>query len=168
MMFIMRAATCSGKDTFISEHFTDPTAIFSSDQFRMMMCGSMQVQQFNKQVFETMHNIIEFRLANKVAYTVYNATNMRFKDAAVVVELCKKYHVPYVFISIAPPDLEELHRRNSFRFVNYGQILIPDGIVNKHFERYESCKGRFIEEATYSKLCKFIEIDQNYEVICEV
>ena len=168
MMFIMRATTCSGKDTFIAEHFENPNHVFSSDNFREMLCGTMGVQQFNKQVFDTMHGIIDFRLANKVDFTIYNATNLRFKDASAVVEMCKKYHVPYIFISIAPPSLEELHQRNEIRHLEKKVPLIPEGVINKHFERYESCRPRFMEEAFYSDLCKFIEVDQNYEVICEI
>lgn len=168
MMFIMRATTCSGKDTFIAEHFNKPNNIFSSDNFREMLCGDMSVQQFNKKVFETMHDMIEFRLANKVDYTVYNATNLRFKDASAVVELCKKYQVPYIFISIAPPSLDELKARNEERHLTKNVPLIPEGVIEKHYERYESCRQRFVDEAYNSKLCKFIEVDQNYEVICEI
>lgn len=165
MMFIMRGTTCSGKDTFIEQHFDNKNAIFSSDNFREMMCGNMSVQNFNKQVFEEIHRIVEFRLANRAAYTVYNATNLRFKDASIIVELCKKYHVPYIFISIVPPSLDILKDRNEIRHMNKGVPLIPEGVIEKHFDRYETCKETFIKEAMYGDLCKFIEIDQNYEVL---
>lgn len=167
MMFIMRATCCSGKDTFIEKHFSNKNSVFSSDNFREMMCGNMSSQMFNKQVFDKMHSIIEFRLANRVAYTVYNATNIRFKDTSAIVEMCKKYHVPYIFISIIPPDIEVLKERNLNRYNETG-ILIPERVLEKHFDRYESCKETFIKEAIYSDLCKFIEIDQDYEVLCEI
>lgn len=166
MIFLMRGTTCSGKDTFISKHFS-PSAVFSSDQFREMLCGDIHEQKFNKFVFDTMHKIIDFRLANRVSYTVYNATNLKMKDASPVIEIAKKHKTPVTIISIVPPELEELHRRNKQRFKETG-FLIPDEVINKHYDRYFACLDSFLNEAKNNLLVKFIEIDQDYEVIREI
>lgn len=167
MIFLMRGTTCSGKDTFIKQHFNEESAVFSSDKFRKMLCGDVHIQQFNNKVFETMHEIIEFRVANRVDYTVYNATNLKMKDASSIIEIAKKYQCPVTIISIKPPEIEELHRRNNKRHMEEG-FLIPENVITKHYERYFNCMDRFVEEATYNGLVKLIEIDQDYEVICEV
>jgi predicted kinase len=167
MIFLMRSTTCGGKDTFIKQHFTDESAIFSSDDFRKMLCGDIHVQQFNKNVFDLMHFIIDFRLANRVDYTVYNATNLRMRDSSHIFELSKKHHTPITIIAIKPPALEMLHIRNKKRFAATG-VLIPDGVIDKHYHRYEHCEKPFTDEAMNNVLVKFIEIDQDYEVIREI
>jgi len=167
MIFLMRGTTCSGKDTFIAKHFTEDSAIFSSDKFRKMLCGDVHVQQFNNQVFKTMHEIIEFRIANRVDYTVYNATNLKIKDASSIIELAKKYQCPVTIISIQPPSKEELHKRNKKRHMEEG-FLIPDNVIEKHFDRYDNCMQAFVDEAYNNSLVKLIEIDQDYEVVREI
>lgn len=170
MIFMMRGTTCSGKDTFIEKHFKDAFqdgAIFSSDMFRKMLCGDVHVQKYNKQVFEMMHNIIESRLANKVAYTVYNATNLKMRDASNILELAKKYHTPVTIISIIPPELDELVRRNEERCEKTG-FYIPKHVIEKHHKQYFECLGPFIKEAENNSHVKFVEIDQDYEVQREI
>lgn len=167
MIFLMRGTTCSGKDRFIEQHFNDDTAIFSSDKFRKMLCGDVHVQQFNNRVFETMQNIIDFRVANRVDYTVYNATNLKIKDASKMIELSKKHRTPMTIISIQPPELDELYRRNKKRFSEQG-FLIPDHVIESHSRRYYDCMAPFEDEAKNNVLVKFIEIDQDYEVLREI
>jgi predicted kinase len=163
----MRGTTLSGKDTFISKHFKDGSAIFSSDHFRKMLCGDVHVQQFNNKVFHMMHEIIEFRIANRVDYTVYNATNLKIKDASTIIELAKKYQCPVTVISIQPPDVETLHKRNKKRNMEEG-FLIPDNVIEKHYDRYSNCMKAFEDEAYNNHLVKLIEIDQDYEVVREI
>lgn len=167
MIFLMRGTSCSGKDTFIEKHFNDDSAIFSSDKFRKMLTGDIHVQQFNDKVFEVMHNIMDFRLANKAEYTVYNATNLRVRDASNVIELSKKHQCPITVISIIPPSLEELKARNQKRFDETG-FFIPETVFEKHHDRYYNCMDAFLEEAYNNNLMKFIEIDQDYEVMREI
>ena len=167
MIFLMRGTSCSGKYTFIERHFKEETAIFSSDKFRMMMTGDIHVQQFNNRVFEVMHNIIDFRLANKAQYTVYNATNLRIRDASSIIELSKKHHSPVTVISIVPPSLEELKKRNNNRRAISG-FYVPEEIIEKHYDRYFNCIEPFLEEAHNNTLMKFVEIDQDYGVVNEI
>lgn len=167
MIFLMRATTCSGKSTFIKHHFTNPSSVFSSDNFREMVCGDRQSQQFNKRVFDVMHDIIDFRLANKAQYTVYDATNLRIRDASAIIEMSKKHHTPITVISIVPPSEEELLRRNRLRAHETG-FFVPEGVISKHLHRYDECMEPYLVEARNNMLMKFVEIDQDYEVIREV
>lgn len=167
MIFLMRATTCSGKSTFIQQHFTNKNSVFSSDDFREMVCGDRQSQQFNKRVFELMHDAIDFRLANRAEYTVYDATNLRIRDASAIIELSKKHQMPITVISIQPPSEDELKLRNKLRQHETG-FYVPETVISKHLHRYEECMGPFIDEAMNNLLMKFVEIDQDYEVIREV
>jgi predicted kinase len=163
----MRATTCSGKGTFIKQHFKHDSAIFSPDKFREMMCGDIHTQQFNKQVFDTMHHMMDFRLSNRAEYTVYDATNLRIRDASAVIELSKKHGCPITVVSIHPPAIEDLFERNNARYMATG-VLIPDSVIDKHYNRYFASMDPFLKEASYNRLMKFIEINQDYEVLREI
>lgn len=167
MLFIMRGTTCSGKDTFIDNTFINRSHVLSSDVFREMILGDITSQQQNGLVFDTLFKIMEYRFLNRVNWTVFNATNLRMKDVARAIDLCKRYHVPFTFISIIPPSIEELESRNIQRSQD-SPILIPSKVIAKHHNRYEASKEPFIKEATYNDLCTWIEIDQDYEVITHV
>lgn len=164
MIFILRGTTCSGKDTFIRRTFCNTNHVLSSDDFREMLLGDRGSQQHNKRVFSMMHEILEIRFLNRVNWTVFNATNLRFRDVQAIVDLCKKYRVPFTFISIAPPPVETLYKRNIDRHER-GGILVPYTVIDKHHARYETAKDMFIKEAMYDELCTWIEIDQNYDIL---
>jgi predicted kinase len=167
MIFLMRATTCSGKSTFIAQNFPNSNAVFSSDDFREMLTGDRTNQQFNKRVFEIMHSIIDFRLHNRAEYTVYDATNLRIRDASMMIELSKKHQIPLTVISIEPPTLDELIRRNRIRNNETG-FNVPQNVIEKHLHRYYECMDPFLEESKNNLLFKFIEINQDHEVIREV
>lgn len=167
MVFIMRGTTLSGKDTFIKDHFKDEGAVLSSDYFRAMVCGDVSIQNQNKMVFDTLYQILEYRLINRVEYTVLNATNIKYKDTSRAIELCKKYKVPYTILSITPPTVSELERRNLKRFSEKG-IHIPPEVIQKHHDRYELCKEPFVKDAINNPHCSFIEFDQDYNVVTQL
>lgn len=168
MLFIMRGATCSGKDTFIDATFgVNCDHVISSDKIRVMLTGDMSKQDYNARVFELMGEMLETRLLNGAEYTVINATNLRMKDAKRFIELGKEHHSKMIMLSIQPPGINELIQRSIDREAG-GGLGIPEGVVRKHFERYESCKPPFVKEATYNKLFEFIEVGQDYEVIRHV
>lgn len=164
MLFIMRGTTLSGKDTFIKSSFPNPNHVLSSDNFREMMLGDITSQQHNKKVFDMIHEILECRFLNRVEWTVLNATHLRIKDCSVPIELCKKYRVPFTFISIVPPSIEELKERNEKRS-QVSPLRIPESVIEKHHNRYEASKEPFLKEAQYSPLCTWIEIDQDWQVV---
>lgn len=167
MLFIMRGTSCSGKDRFIDKNFPNKNHVLSSDNFREMMLGDITSQQHNKRIFETMYEILECRFLNRVNWTVLNSTNLRFKDCSTAIELCKKYMVPFTFISIEPPSLEELQSRNELRALS-SPLLIPDHVLEKHHNRYWASMDPFLQEAQYNPLCTWIEIDQEWEVLNHV
>jgi len=164
MLFIMRGTSCSGKDKFIEENFPNKNHVLSSDNFRELMLGDITSQHHNKRIFETMYEILECRFLNRVNWTVLNATNLRYRDVSTPIELCKKYQVPFTFISIMPPDLDELKRRNELRALS-SPLRIPESVLEKHLNRYEASKEPFIKEAMYDPLCTWIELYQNWEVV---
>ena len=163
MLFIMRGTSCSGKDTFIHTHFPNQNHVLSSDNFREMLLGDRSSQQHNARVFDMMTEILEIRFINKVNWTVLNATHLRIRDCNQVIELCKKHHVPFTFISIEPPSVEELVERNRKRWLMTG-MNIPESVLTKHHERYYNNLENFHKEAIHNPLCTFIEIDQQYKV----
>lgn len=167
MLFIMRAPSCSGKDSFIEKHHFEESAVISSDRFREMLLGDIASQQHNDLVFDMLFKVIEIRFLNKVQYTVLNATNLRFKDCSRYVDLCKKYRVNYTFLAIQPPSLEELNERNVNRGKK-GGLVVPEKTLARHHHRYTACEEPFLQEALYSDLCQYIEIDQEHKVIRHV
>jgi predicted kinase len=106
-------------------------------------------------------------LANRVQYTVYDATNLRIRDATAILNLAKKHKTPVTIISIEPPSIDELKRRNLERNEKTG-FLIPEHVFDSHHARYYNCIDQFHKEAVYNRLVTFVEIDQNYEVINEI
>lgn len=164
MLFIMRGASCSGKSTFLKEYFKGQDShIISSDKYREILFGSQYIQSKNKELFDFISKIMEIRFLSHVPWTVYDATNLRISDASSAIELCKKYKVPYTFLSIEPPDCEELTRRNHSRGAE-GGLLVPDDILTKHHKRYHDNTKYFVEEAVNSPLASFIEFDQDRNV----
>lgn len=166
MILLMRGTTCSGKDRFVSINFSDDMQnhILSSDDFREMLFGTKKEQRRNRLMFDTMYSILEHRLACRVPITILNATNLRFKDCETVLELSKKYQTKIVVVSIQPPIMEELKRRNNNRAKETG-FYIPETVIDKHYNRYFSAMEPFIKEAIYNDLFVFTEIDQDYKTL---
>lgn len=160
MLFIMRGTSCSGKSTFLKEYFKDQDQhIVSSDKYREILFGSAYIQSKNRELFDFISKIIEIRMLSHVQWTAYDATNLRMSDSSSCIELCKKYKVPYTFLSIDPPDCEELKRRNRSRGCQSG-LQIPEDVLEKHYKRYHDNTKYFVEEAVNSPLASFIEFDQ--------
>jgi len=167
MLFIMRGTRCSGKDTFAHQHFLNHCHILSSDNFREMLLGDISNQKQNKRVLDFMHSVLEERFINRVNWTVLNSTNLRIKDCREPIELCKKYSVPFTFLSIRPPSIEVLNQRNYWRYVETG-VKIPGEVIEKHHNRYFASVEPFLQEARYNPLCTWIELSQDYEVLSHV
>lgn len=166
MIIIMRATSCSGKGTFIKAQFGDDMVnhVLSSDNFREMLFGTKTEQRKNHVVFEKIHEVLEHRLSDRVPLTILDSTHLRFKDCAEVVELSKKFHTPIMVISIQPPTLDDLKRRNKKRQVETG-FFVPETVLEKHYNRYFNAIDPFIKEAIYNDYFKFTELDQDYNVV---
>lgn len=163
MLFIMRGTSCSGKDSFIDNNFKNNNHVLSSDNFREMLIGDITSQNQNKYIFNKLKEVLESRFINKVNWTVINSTNLRIRDCSSYIELCKKYRVPYTFISIIPPSLDELVYRNNIRNL-FSPMNIHIDVLERHHNRYEASKQPFLDETYNSNLCTWIEIDQEWEV----
>lgn len=165
MLFIMRGTSCSGKDTFLEQYFVNGGPnIISSDYFRQMLFGNVSEQRYNEDVFKMIHQVIESRMIHRAEWTVLNSTNLKMSDLRVPIELCKKYHTPFTFLSLEPPSVEELKIRNQKRYKETG-FLIPDSVLERHYAKYFNSRSNFIQEAANNPYCSFIEFNQKYEVL---
>lgn len=170
MLFIMRGTSCSGKDTFIKQHFGGECSphVLSSDRFREILFGSIETRHNqNEAVFRTMYEILEHRISSRVQWTVLNSTNLKLSNCNKAINICKKYKTPYTIISIEPPKVDELYERSVNRSL-HGGLFVPRDVLERHYETYRNNTQYFIEEAVNSKLCSFIEIDQSHEVLKHV
>jgi predicted kinase len=163
MIFLMRGTSCSGKDRFISHHFKDH-CVLSSDKFRLMFLDSVEDQSKNQFIHEYVQSAVEIRLRFGTSYTVVNATNLKFKDCVVYLELAKKFGKNVTIISIDPPGTDVLIERSVNRGLE-GGLRTPDDVIHRHVNSYYSGIERFIEAQSEYTNYKFIRIDQDWEVI---
>lgn len=164
MIFVMRGTVCSGKSTFVKDNFKPYENVISSDDMRIRFTGDRHCQTSDTLVFQEIHKTIEYRLLNKVKWTVFDATNIKIKSCRDIIELSKKYHASITFISIIPPDLEELKRRNNQRSIDEG-FYVPEDVIERMYNNYQSSTQGFVMEAMHNPYCTFIELDQNHEVV---
>lgn len=164
MLFIMRGASCSGKDSFIKKNFTDHT-VLSSDWYRKVLTNDESNQQQNGLVFDTMRQILEIRLKNRVPYTVINATNLKMKSISEFMVLARKFGEKVTVISIDPPTVEELHRRSCGRSEN-GGLYVPLEVLQRHHDSYFNSLVGFEKYAQdNSDSFSFVRIDQDYNIL---
>lgn len=161
MIYVMRGTNASGKDTFVKQHFM-PHTVLSSDQLRLQLFDNVCEQRTSEVVFDMLKQMLELRLRYGVAYTVMNATHLRYADVEPYVQLARKFGREVTLISIDPPPLEELVRRSK---------LYPAGAkasvesLTKHINRYHNSLPRFEEVASECWDFNFKRLNQNYEVI---
>lgn len=163
MLYIMRGTSCSGKDTFIQNHGLEEFTL-SSDNFRLMLLGDMGAQHANKLVFDTLHRILEERLKERTVITVVNATNLKMQSVKPLISLARQYAVPVTVVSIIPPGIDELKERAESRFITGNGPKMPDHVLERHLQQYESCKPAFMTYSCYDKY-KFVEIDQDWNIV---
>lgn len=168
----MRGTSCSGKDTFIQKHFNqDGSAsynIVSTDDMRMLLLGTMTDISKNHIVFEFCHNIVRQRLANMLDFTVFNATNLQFKDVKPLLDIADETGTSVTVVSIIPPSVDILIERSYGRSQS-GGLFIPQEALIKHHFRYEACKPAFIEHARKNMhKFKWVEVDQEWNVVNEI
>src|SRR5262249_18303945 len=77
----------SGKSPFARRHF-QPTEILSSDFFRGLVCDDEAEQSVNKDAFESLHFILNKRLANR-RLTVVDATNVQAEPRHTLLALAR-------------------------------------------------------------------------------
>lgn len=154
MLIIMRGTTLSGKSTICNE-LNDKSIVLSSDNFRCMLNGNQVTQKNNKNVFDLLRSVLEQRLKNMVDITIIDATNLKYKDVKLYIELAKQYNTDYYVYSITPPSLEILKERNIQRYISEG-VVIPEYVIEKHYNNYHNNTHVFEEKLKY----KFKEVDK--------
>jgi len=163
MIFVLRGTSCSGKDYFAERHFAAHT-ILSSDGFRKMLFDRVEEQANNRIVFDTLNSILEQRLRFGVAYTVVNATSLKFKDCATYFELAKKFGVAITVISIDPPGTDVLLARNESRGAA-GGLKVPEEVIHRHLNSYYTGMERFVDAQKEFDNYTFIRINQQWEIV---
>jgi predicted kinase len=163
ILYLMRGTTCSGKDTYCEKYFYQHN-VLSSDKFRGMLTGSISDQSRNALVFDTLRQILELRLQNGCLYTVVNATNLKFRDCKEYLALADKYNVEVVCISIQPPSIEEMIKRNENR-AKTQPINIPEEVIRRHYDTYMNSTDAFVDAFISTANKRFIELSQSYEEV---
>ncbi len=141
MLIIMRGPSCSGKSTLAISicnilEVNPNTTIISSDNFREMLTGDMSNQRQNKDTFEMLYSVMESRISNRVPRTIFDATNLRWKDIKRAVELCHKYGERYMVLSVdsSKTSVTELIRFNKERS-DKGGLFVPETVFETHLKR---------------------------------
>lgn len=111
-LVVLMGASGAGKSTFARRHFLE-TEILSSDFFRGLVSDDENDQSATKDAFETLHYVLEKRLAVG-RLTVVDATNVQREARRPLVELAKKYHFFSVAIALNLPE-SLCHERNQQR-----------------------------------------------------
>ena len=68
----------SGKSTYIKKYFNQNISVHSSDAIREELCGDVNNQDINSEVFKVLHNRVKEDLKNGIS-CVYDATNISWK-----------------------------------------------------------------------------------------
>lgn len=165
MLFIMRGTSCSGKDRFIDKNF-ERYAVLSSDWYRQVLTNDISNQRENGLVFDTIRQLLEIRLKNRVPYTVINATNLKLKSIKEFLELAYNYGEKVTVISIDPPEegLLELMARSKHRSEKEGGLFVPEEVLEKHLKTYQDSLLTFEDRAMRGEFL-FVRIDQNYDIV---
>lgn len=165
MLFIMRGTSCSGKDTFIEQHF-EPHTVLSSDWYRKVLTNDVTNQQQNGIVFDHIRMVLEQRLKNRLPYTVINATNLKMKSISEFLDLAEKFGERVTVITLDPPEKEELIRRSKHRG-SLGGLETPEDVLERHWESYYNSLPAFYEKADKYRGAEFtiVRINQDHEII---
>lgn len=165
MIFIMRGASNSGKDTFCKEHF-ESHCVISSDELRLKYLNNINDQTMNQFIFDKVREILSDRLRFGCSYTVINATNLKLKDCKDYLDIADEYGAGITFISIDPPeDTGVLIERGKNRVAG---ASVPEDVILRHVQTYWSQKRSFEDLAISNSNIKWIRISQDWEVVDEI
>lgn len=140
-LVLMRGAPGCGKSTFIAEHGLSEYTI-ETDEIRLLIQspimtidGEMQIsQENNKQVWETLFNILESRMKNG-DFTVIDATHTN--NLTKYKELIQRYKYRAFVVDFSDLPIEECKKRNKLR-AQYKQV--SDSVIDKMYAQMKSQK----------------------------
>ncbi len=121
ILILTRGAPGSGKTTWIRENGLEPYTL-SADRLRLMYSapellpeGKLDVsQKVNKQVFRTLMDMLEIRMANG-DLTVVDACHSRTADFEKYKLPVKNHRYRTILVDFSDIGLEECRRRNQMR-----------------------------------------------------
>lgn len=145
-LYLMRGVSCSGKSTWLrNQPDIHPSAILSSDYYRMVYFGDQSYQAGNKILFENIRSIIETRFKHWVERTYVDATHLKMADVKYYLELANLYSARVYVVDVgAPPSKEVLMERNIKRYRKTG-LLIPEHVFDNHIKRYHDNMDNFVK-----------------------
>lgn len=161
MIYVMRGTNASGKSTFAHGHFKNHT-ILSSDKLRLMLFDDVTEQKTSEVVFEQLKQMLELRLRYGVAYTVMDATHLRYADVDPYVQLARKFGREVTVISLDPPPLEELVQRAK-QYPAGAKATLES--LTRHTNRYHNSIPRFEEVANEHWDFNFKRITQDWGLV---
>lgn len=132
---LMVGPSGAGKSTLLKNAYSEfAHQIISSDKIRFDLCGNIQDQSKNDQVFEALYEIARARLKHGLA-VIIDATNIRRKDrmnaAKLVPEACE---VNYIVVN---RSMEEKRRDAGWRADVKGKDGEPFDLIAKHEEVFK-------------------------------
>ena len=114
MLTLMIGPSGAGKSTVAAQCFNS-SWIVSSDRIRIDLCGTMEDQSRNKEVFQAVHALVETRLKSGLPVVV-DATNLHAKDRKVIVDIANKvdgaFKIQYLVVD---RPLEEKQKTGGWR-----------------------------------------------------
>lgn len=120
----------SGKSTYAKT--IDGAIVLSSDEIRKELYGDESIQGNPKEVFSTLHTIMEDKLHSKDAHIVIDATNMNRFERSSYVKAATNYNCDELEAIIFKTSVAECVRRNEAR-----DRKVRDFVFDKMIAKYE-------------------------------
>lgn len=118
----------AGKSTLAANHFA-PHEIVSSDTIRAEMLGDLRIQSNQDDIWTEVHRRVRQRLAWGQRVVV-DATNLRFRDRKVFIDMSKHFAVDLVYLVVNRTVKEKL--------ATAGWRADVPGLIQRHDETFKS------------------------------
>lgn len=125
--------SASGKSqhtSIVANNRDSECIILSTDQIRANICGSVEDQSKNKEVFQTFHSLIAKYLKNGVD-VVAEATNITMKSRRSILNVVKDINCEKVCVVIVKP-IDECKRDNIDR-----EHPVPGHVIDKQARKFQ-------------------------------
>lgn len=144
MIVIMRGISGSGK-TRLANYFFKSHEIISSDEIRMEMYGTMDIDpNASAGIWSVFYDRIEHKAKYKMAACI-DSTNLTTRNFKKIESLLNRWGADYRIVSIVP-DLEDCLRTMASR--RSGDIRganVPDDVVKGQLERFNQNTDHFYD-----------------------